>query len=151
VANCSGRLSASGQSAGGDGPRRDPRHAQEACCKCLLVNPNFPDRLLASSLSCARSALVEFNLYSKACQDRFGLPRKPARPAFPRASLVGSGRHGQARLWKCRRTAEAEGRVQVRGGRMRTHRSDAAPHSPGADHGLKSHVTRPEPPEDRLS
>src|SRR5436305_15088216 len=27
-------------------PRHDPHHAQATCCKCLVMNPNFPDGLL---------------------------------------------------------------------------------------------------------
>jgi transposase len=26
-------------------PRHDPDHAQATCCKCLAINPNFPDGL----------------------------------------------------------------------------------------------------------
>ena len=32
-------------------PRHDPPHAQATCCKCLAMNPNFPDGLLGSKLT----------------------------------------------------------------------------------------------------
>ena len=32
-------------------PRHDPHHAQATCCKCLAMNPNFPDRLLDVQVS----------------------------------------------------------------------------------------------------
>ena len=31
-------------------PRHDPHHAQAACCKRLVMNPNFPDGLLEAEV-----------------------------------------------------------------------------------------------------
>src|SRR5580698_3381989 len=32
-------------------PRHDPHHAQAACCKPLVMNPNFPDGFLGTEYS----------------------------------------------------------------------------------------------------
>src|SRR5271170_2235326 len=54
-------------------PRHDPHHAQAACCKRLVMNPNFPDGLLKEriDLSFAQEEFRPPDLYPP---NRFAAP-----------------------------------------------------------------------------
>src|SRR5436190_20254144 len=60
-------------------PRHDPHHAQATCCKCLVMNPNFPDGLLETDFSF-------FSLFSLTEHITFALEAVPMATAA--AALV---------------------------------------------------------------
>src|SRR5277367_7060076 len=45
-------------------PRHDPHHAQAACCKRLVMNPNFPDGLLDNYLGRSNVGVYATEFYS---------------------------------------------------------------------------------------